>query len=244
MTMLVVVPTYNEADNLPALAKDIISLPFHPHLLVVDDSSPDGTGQIADELARANPDVVHVIHRSTKSGLGRAYIEGFLWALQRKYARVAQMDADRSHDPAALRSMVEAADAGAGLVIGSRYLNGISVINWPLRRILLSLAANEYVRRVTGMPIHDATSGFRIYLAEALLAIDLKSISSNGYSFQVEMTYRAHLCGFKTTEVPIVFTERRAGMSKMSKGVILESAMMPWKLRLRRRALERILKAK
>jgi dolichol-phosphate mannosyltransferase len=181
------------------------------------------------------------MHRPEKSGLGRAYVEGFSWAIERGYGAVAQMDADLSHDPNDVPKLLAAAQAGADVVIGSRYLNGISVINWPLRRILLSLGANEYVRRVTGLPIHDGTSGFRVYRTQALRAMDLASIHSNGYSFQVEMSYRAYLAGCRIEEVPIVFTERRAGHSKMSRGVILESAIMPWRLRLRRRALARSL---
>lgn len=248
MKTLLVIPTYNEADNLPSLVRALLSPllagngPMNDlNLLIVDDNSPDGTGQLADTLASENPGVVHVMHRAEKSGLGRAYVEGFSWAIERGYGAVAQMDADLSHDPNDVPKLLAAAQAGADVVIGSRYLNGISVINWPLRRILLSLGANEYVRRVTGLPIHDGTSGFRVYRTRALRAMDLASIRSNGYSFQVEMSYRAYLAGCRIEEVPIVFTERRAGHSKMSRGVIIESAIMPWRLRLRRRALARSL---
>ena len=246
MKILTVVPTYNEADNLPILAEKLLALPYPDlHLLVVDDNSPDGTGTIAERIAaeqaeREGAPRVFVMHRSEKSGLGRAYVAGYTWALDRDYEAAAQMDADLSHDPNDLIRMIAAA-AEADVVIGSRYLNGISVINWPLRRILLSLGANEYVRRVTRIPIHDGTSGFRIYRREALIAIDLPTIRSNGYSFQVEMTYRAFLCQCRIVEAPIVFTERRAGQSKMSQGVIIESAMMPWRLRARRRALMKML---
>lgn len=248
MRTLLVVPTYNESDNLPTLAQALLALraagdgPIGDlDLLIVDDNSPDGTGQIADDLAAEQPGVVNVMHRPAKSGLGRAYVEGFSWAIERGYDAVAQMDADLSHDPKDLPKLLAAAQAGADVVIGSRYLNGISVINWPLRRILLSLGANEYVRRVTGLPIHDGTSGFRVYRTQALRAMDLPTIRSNGYSFQVEMSYRAYLCACRIVEVPIVFTERRAGHSKMSRGVILESALMPWRLRLRRRQISRSL---
>jgi len=209
-------------------------------LLIVDDNSPDGTGQIADNLSRQYPDRIHVMHRPGKSGLGRAYIEGFQWALSRKYEAVAQMDADLSHDPAALKGMFEAAKQSE-VVLGSRYLNGVSVINWPLRRILLSRAANEYVRIVLGLSIHDITSGFRVYQTTALRRINLVTISSNGYSFQVEMTYRAILSGCTLAEHAIIFTERRSGQSKMSRGVILESAIVPWKLRLHSGQLKRLL---
>jgi dolichol-phosphate mannosyltransferase len=235
MKTLFVIPTYNEADNLPVIIDALMALNADGlHVLIVDDNSPDGTGQIADHLAHTYADRIFVMHCAGKQGLGRAYVRGFVWALEHGYDAVGEMDADLSHDPKAVPSLIEAAEAGADLVIGSRYLNGISVINWPLRRILLSLGANVYVRRITRIPIHDGTSGFRVYRANTLQAINLGTIASNGYSFQVEMTYRAHLCGAKIVEVPIVFTERRAGHSKMSQGVIMESAMMPWRLRARR----------
>lgn len=244
MKTVVVIPTYNEIDNLPIVARALMGQTPELDLLVVDDNSPDGTGRLADELSAEFAPRVHVLHRPGKSGLGRAYVAGFTWALENGYEAIGQMDADLSHDPADVPKLVQAIADGADLAIGSRYLNGISVINWPLRRILLSLGANEYVRRVTGVPIHDGTSGFRVYRATTLTAIDLPTIRSNGYSFQVEMTYRAHLAGCGIVEAPIVFTERRSGHSKMSRGVILESAMMPWRLRFRRRKLLAILKAR
>jgi dolichol-phosphate mannosyltransferase len=216
MKTLIVIPTYNESENLPVIAESIMALEGAGlNLLIVDDNSPDGTGQIADDLAARHDGRIFVMHRPGKMGLGRAYVEGFGWALQRDYDAVGEMDADFSHDPKSLPDLVAASEKGAALVIGSRYLNGISVINWPLRRILLSLGANEYVRCVTGMPIHDATAGFRIYARRTLEAIDLPSVRSNGYSFQVEMTYRVFLAGGSIVEVPIIFTERRAGQSKM-----------------------------
>jgi dolichol-phosphate mannosyltransferase len=241
---LVVIPTYNEADNLPIIAEAIMAL-SNPavDLLVVDDNSPDGTGKIADDLAAKYVNRIFVLHRPGKSGLGRAYIEGFQWALSRDYSAVAQMDADLSHDPAALSGMFEAAKQSE-VILGSRYLNGVSVINWPLRRILLSQAANEYVRIVLGLGIHDITSGFRVYQTAALNRLNLTTISSNGYSFQVEMTYRAVLAGCSLAEHAIIFTERRSGQSKMSRGVIIESALMPWKLRIRRRSTTRLLNKK
>jgi dolichol-phosphate mannosyltransferase len=239
---LVVIPTYNEADNLAVIANSIMSLSTPSvDLLIVDDNSPDGTGEIADHLTTAFPGRMFVLHRPGKSGLGRAYIEGFQWALAQGYDVVAQMDADLSHDPLALEGLFEASN-NADVILGSRYLNGVSVINWPLRRIILSQAANEYVRIVLGLSLHDITSGFRVYRSDALKRINLSSITSNGYSFQVEMTYRALLAGCTLAEHPIIFTERRSGQSKMSRGVIIESAMMPWKLRLRRGSLTRQLR--
>lgn len=239
MRSIVIVPTYNEADNLAPLARAILAQSAPLHLLVVDDNSPDGTGKVADGLAESDPDRVHVLHRPRKEGLGRAYLAGFAWALERGYDAVIEMDADFSHDPMYLAPLVQAAADGADVVIGSRYLNGISVINWPLRRILLSLGANQYVRAITRLPVHDCTSGFRLYRRHVLEAIDLPSVHSNGYSFQVEMTFRAHLAGFRIVETPIIFMERRAGKSKLSKRVVWESVWMPLQLRGRERGLKR-----
>jgi dolichol-phosphate mannosyltransferase len=238
MNIVVIIPTYNEADNIEPLARAILKQEMQIHLLVVDDNSPDGTGDIVDGLMRSEEMAgrLHVLHRERKEGLGRAYVAGFLWALSQGYDAVIQMDADFSHDPLYLMSMVKAADS-ADIVIGSRYLNGISVINWPLRRILLSWAANRYVRTITRLAVNDCTSGFRLYRRRVLSGIDLIGIQSNGYSFQVEMTFRAHVAGFTISEVPIIFMERRSGRSKMSKKVIWESLWMPPKLRYRERAL-------
>ena len=240
MNAIIVTPTYNEADNIEKLARKIFAHIPDLHILIVDDSSPDGTGDIADRMA-GNPEYngqVHVLHRQAKEGLGRAYLAGFAWALERGYDAVIEMDADLSHDPLYLESMIRAGQT-SDVVIGSRYLNGISVINWPLQRILLSLGANHYVRTITRVPINDCTSGFRLYKRSVLESISLSTIRSNGYSFQVEMSFRAHIAGFHITEVPIIFMERRAGQSKMSKGVIVESVLMPIRLRLRERALRR-----
>ena len=237
---IVVVPTYNEADNLEKVAEQVLKQPARVDLLIVDDDSPDGTGRIADALAQS-PEAegrVHVLHRVAKEGLGRAYLAGFAWALAAGYDAVVEMDADLSHDPTYLQSMVEAART-SDAVIGSRYLNGISVINWPLRRILLSLGANWYVRTVTRLAVNDCTSGYRLYHRRVLEAIRLETVRSNGYSFQVEMTFRVQLAGFRITEVPIIFMERRAGQSKLSKGVVWESLIMPLRLRWRERALKR-----
>ncbi|MGO8673044.1 MAG: polyprenol monophosphomannose synthase [Capsulimonadaceae bacterium] len=243
MRAIVVIPTYNEADNIEKITTAVLSLQPNVHVLIVDDSSPDGTGEIADRLAAGERACgrLHVLHRASKDGLGRAYIAGFTWALERGYDALVEMDADLSHDPRFLEDILKAGE-DADVVIGSRYLNGISVINWPLRRILLSLGANQYVRAITRVPVNDCTSGFRLYRRHVLERIGLDAVRSNGYSFQVEMSFRAHIAGFKIVEVPIVFTERRAGKSKMSKGVIMESMQMPIKLRLRERALRKQMK--
>ncbi len=237
---IVVVPTYNEADNIQKITQETLRQPARVDLLIVDDNSPDGTGRLADALAEAAEAEgrVHVLHRPGKEGLGRAYLAGFAWALERGYDAMVEMDADLSHDPLYLPSIVEAASE-ADVVIGSRYLNGISVINWPLRRILLSWGANWYVRTVTRLSVNDCTSGYRLYHRRVLETIDLGSVRSNGYSFQVEMTFRAQIGGFRIVEVPIIFTERRAGHSKLSKGVVWESLLMPLRLRWRERALRR-----
>ncbi|MBV9851906.1 MAG: polyprenol monophosphomannose synthase [Armatimonadetes bacterium] len=238
MNAIVVIPTYNEADNIESLVRAVIGQPVGAHVLIVDDNSPDGTGAIANRLVQESDGRVHALHRPSKSGLGRAYLAGFAWALERGYEAMIEMDADFSHDPAYLPTLVEAADgADADVVVGSRYLNGISVREWPLRRILLSYFANYYVRAITRLIVNDTTSGFRLYRRRVLEAIDLGSIRSNGYSFQVEMTFRAQIAGFRIVEVPIIFVERRAGHSKMSKRVIWESVWMPLKLRARERAL-------
>ena len=240
MNAVVVIPTYNEADNLEKLAALVFSHAPSVHILVVDDNSPDGTGAIADRLAESTQYAgkVHVLHRAAKEGLGRAYIAGFQWALEREYEAMIEMDADFSHDPLYLASMLEAAEE-ADVVVGSRYLNGISVINWPLRRILLSWGANKYVRTVTRLPVNDCTSGYRLYKRRVLERVQLNTVRSNGYSFQVEMTFRAFVAGFQIVEVPIIFIERRAGQSKMSKQVIWESMQIPLKLRLRERNMRR-----
>lgn len=240
LRLLVVIPTYNEADNVAVITQDVLRQPVHTDLLIVDDNSPDGTGALADALAAApeSGGRVHVLHRAGKEGLGRAYLAGFAWALERGYDAVVEMDADLSHDPLYLGSIAEKA-LEADVVIGSRYLNGISVINWPLRRILLSWGANWYVRTVLDLSVNDCTSGYRLYHRRVLEAIHLGGVQSNGYSFQVEMTFRAKLAGFRIEEVPIIFMERRAGQSKLSKGVVWESLLMPLRLRWRARAMKR-----
>jgi dolichol-phosphate mannosyltransferase len=236
---LVVVPTYNERENLPSLAQKLLALPVAVDLLVVDDNSPDGTGKIADELAAKHPSI-HVLHRLEKDGLGRAYIAGFKWALERGYEFIFEMDGDFSHNPEDIPAFLEAAE-DADLVLGSRYVNGIRVVNWPLRRLMLSTTAARYVRVITGMPFTDPTGGYKCFRRRALEAIDLQSIESNGYSFQIEMTHKLWRQGMKVAEVPIVFTERFQGHSKMSRAIVREALWMVWRLlfqnKLRRRPL-------
>ncbi len=231
MKALVVVPTYNERDNLPQLVPEILKVPG-TEVLVVDDQSPDGTGAVADALATQHPGRVHVLHRTGRRGLGVSYVDGFKRAVQTDAEVVVQMDADRSHDPQHLPAMIAAA-ASADLVVGSRYLQGISVVNWPLRRIVLSLFANAYIRAVTGLGVRDCTAGYRCWRREALARLPLDRIASEGYAFQVEMTFLAATQGFRVVESPIIFIERREGASKLSSGILFESLMAPWRLVLR-----------
>lgn len=225
---LVIVPTYNERDNLPPLAAKVLSLPTKVDLLVVDDNSPDGTGRIADELAAQHPEI-HVLHRKAKSGLGRAYCDGFAWALERNYEFVLEMDGDFSHNPGDIPAFLQAAET-ADLVLGSRYCNGIRVINWPLSRLVLSMFAGMYVRVITGLPVSDPTGGFKCFRRTALQAINLSAVRSNGYSFQIELTHKIWRQGLKVTEVPIIFTDRFQGSSKMSRGIVYEAVFMVWRL--------------
>ena len=228
--VLVVIPTYNERENLePVLARLHAAVP-EADVLVVDDGSPDGTGALADRLAAADRRVC-VLHRTEKAGLGAAYVAGFRWALAREYALVFEMDADFSHDPAHLREFLAAAD-GADLVLGSRYQNGkVTVVNWPIARLILSYSANVYARAVTGLPVFDATGGFKCFRREVLAAIDLEDVRSNGYAFQIEMSFRAWRQGFRLAELPIVFVDRTEGESKMSKRIVREAVWMVWRLR-------------
>ncbi len=227
---LIIIPTYNERENLPELIRRLMAQTVVLDVLVVDDNSPDGTGVVADELAAANPHV-HVLHRPQKNGLGRAYLAGFDWALQRGYEFILEMDADFSHNPADVPRLVEAArQHEADLVLGSRYSHGIRVINWPLDRLLLSISAAKYVQIITGMPITDPTGGFKCFRARALAAIELSTVQSNGYSFQIELTHRVWRRGLKIEEVPIIFTDRFQGTSKMTKEIVREAWWMVWKL--------------
>ena len=231
--VLIIVPTYNERENLPALAAQVLE-PFPYRMLVVDDQSPDGTGQVADELAARYPGRLHVIHRTGERGLGLSYLEGFQWALKDGAELICQMDADLSHDPKYLPDLIAAA-ASFDLVLGSRYLNGISVMNWPLRRILLSWFANRYVRAITGVTTFDTTSGFRCWRREAMARIDWSRFLSQRYAFTVETVFEVARQGGRVGEVPIIFIERRQGTSKMSGRVLLESMLMPWRLILQNR---------
>ncbi len=226
--ILIVGPTYNERENLPRMAQRLLGLPVKVDWLVVDDNSPDGTGQLADELAAKHPEI-HVLHRPGKGGLGRAYIAGFKWALERGYEFVFEMDGDFSHNPDDVPLFLEAAK-DADLVLGSRYLNGIRIMNWPLSRLMLSKGAAKYVQVITGMPFTDPTGGYKCFRRRALDSIKLDEIQSNGYSFQIEMTHRLWRQGAKIVEVPIVFTEREQGHSKMSKHIVREALFMVWRL--------------
>jgi dolichol-phosphate mannosyltransferase len=228
---LVVIPTYNERENIERLVAALLALPVDLHVLVVDDASPDGTGRLVDEWSTREPRV-HVLHRPGKMGLGGAYIGGFKWALAHTDARfIFEMDADFSHDPAAVPLFLERI-RDADLVIGSRYARGVTVINWPLSRLILSVSANSYTRIVTGMPLHDATGGFKCFRREVLAALPLDRIRSDGYSFQIEMNFHVWKRGMRIVEMPIVFTDRLVGQSKMSRRIIWEAAFMVWKLRL------------
>ena len=231
MDVLVIIPTYNERDNLPLLVPAVLAHGYH--VLVVDDDSPDGTGRVADELARGTSGRVQVLHRTGRRGLGRSYLEAFARALEGGQDRVCQMDADLSHDPKYLPDLVAAADE-ADVVVGSRYLEGISILNWPLHRIMLSTAANAYVRFVTRLSVRDCTSGFRCWRREALARLPLDRIASDGYAFLVETLSIAAAQGAQLREVPIVFVERRHGRSKLSAGVLVESIVTPWRVRLKR----------
>ena len=233
MRCLVVLPTYNERENLSAIIESIQQHAPEAHIVVVDDNSPDGTGALADELARAQPERIFVIHRERKEGLGPAYIAGFKFALAHDYDIIVQMDADFSHDPKYLPLFFEEIK-NHDLVIGSRYLNGISVVNWDLKRLILSQAASFYVRSVTRMPLTDTTTGFKCWRRAALEAIDLDRLVSNGYVFLAEMSYRAFRKKLRIVEVPIVFVERRLGRSKMSGGFIVEGFWGVIRRRLRR----------
>lgn len=227
----VIIPTYNEKDNVSTLTSAVLAQ--HPDLqiLFVDDNSPDGTGAIIDDLVAQNARV-HVLHRSGKLGLGSAYREGFKVALTKGADYLLEMDADFSHDPATLPLFLTAIKEN-DLVIGSRYLNGVSVVNWPIRRLILSYFASVYTRWVTGLQVRDCTSGFKCFRRATIEAIDLTRVTSDGYSFQIEMNYRCMEKGFRITEIPIIFIDRHAGSSKMSGTIVREAVLMVWKLRLR-----------
>ena len=228
---LVVIPTYNEQHNVRRIIDAALAQDPRIEVLIVDDNSPDGTGRIVDEIAAGNARV-HAIHRSGKLGLGTAYVAGFKWALERpQYAWIFEMDADFSHDPAHLPQFLRAVQ-GADLVLGSRYLNGkVTVVNWPIARLMLSYCANIYATTITGLQLFDSTGGFKCFRRGVLEAIDLDAVRSNGYAFQIEMSFRAWKKGFRIVEIPIVFTDRTEGESKMSKRIVREAIWMVWRLR-------------
>jgi dolichol-phosphate mannosyltransferase len=239
-SLLVIIPTYNERENLEMIVGRLHAAVPHAHALVVDDGSPDGTGALADELAAAD-ERVHVMHRTEKAGLGAAYIAGFRWALDRNYAVVVEMDADGSHAPEQLPSLLERIDSGSDLVLGSRYMPGGSVVNWPKRRQFLSRGANIYSRVALGVKINDITGGYRAYRSEVLRALPLDAVASQGYCFQIDLAWRAVQQGFTVTEVPITFTDRELGESKMSGDVVREALLLVtrWGVRNRLRRFRR-----
>ncbi|MCW2686755.1 MAG: dolichol-phosphate mannosyltransferase [Mycobacterium sp.] len=222
---LVIIPTYNERENLPLILGRVHKALPEVHVLIVDDDSPDGTGALADELALADSDRVHVLHRTNKEGLGAAYLAGFAWGLNRQYSVLVEMDADGSHAPEELHRLLDAVDAGADLAIGSRYVHGGVVRNWPWRRLALSRTANTYSRVLLGVDINDVTAGYRAYRREVLEKIDLASVDSKGYGFQVDLTWRTVNNGFTVVEVPITFVEREFGVSKMSGSTMREAVV-------------------
>ncbi len=230
MKTLVIIPTYNEQENIREIVPEVLEKDHSIDILIVDDNSPDGTGQIADEMAQENPRM-RVLHREEKAGLGTAYKTGFRYALENGYDYVFEMDADFSHDPKYIPDFFKAIK-DADLVLGSRYISGVNVINWPISRLLLSYYANVYTRWVTGLPVKDATGGFKCFRREVLEKIDLDQVQSEGYSFQIEMSFRAWKKGFKIKEIPIVFEDRRVGQSKMSKKIVREAIWRVWKLRI------------
>jgi dolichol-phosphate mannosyltransferase len=230
----VIIPTYNEARNIQSVIERVMGLPRPISMLVVDDGSPDGTPEIVREAQQQYPGCIYMIERAGKQGLGTAYREGFRFALEADYTYICEMDADLSHDPADLPKLIDPVEQGlADLTIGSRYIGGTRVVNWPLRRLLLSYGASIYTRMITRLPVFDVTAGFKCFHRRVLEAIDLNRVKSNGYSFQIEMNYRAWLRDFRLLEIPIIFTERTEGQSKMSKAIVREAAYKVWELRLR-----------
>jgi dolichol-phosphate mannosyltransferase len=231
MKILIIIPTYNELENLPRLLPEVLSKDENINVLIVDDNSPDGTAAFVESQMKNN-NRIHLIKRPTKQGLGTAYIAGFKYALQNDFQLVFEMDADFSHDPKEIPRFLDEIK-NSDVVLGSRYINGVNVINWPLRRLLLSSFANVYTRIITGLPVHDSTGGFKCFRSKVLEAIDLNSVKSNGYAFQIEMTFKAWKKGFKVKEIPIIFVDRVKGKSKMSKKIVREAVTMVWKLRIK-----------
>lgn len=231
---LIIIPTYNEKENIEKMLRTLLAFEEGFHVLVIDDGSPDGTASIVKGIQGEEPQRIHIIERYGKQGLGTAYITGFEWAIAHQYDYIFEMDADFSHNPNDLSKLLNACESGADMSIGSRYCNGISVVNWPLKRVLMSYFASVYVRTVLGMHIYDTTAGFICYKREVLEAMDLDGIRMKGYGFQVEMKYNAFKLGFKITEVPIIFIDRTMGSSKMSSGIFGEAFWGVLKLRMRR----------
>ncbi|MFH0921990.1 MAG: polyprenol monophosphomannose synthase [Fibrobacterota bacterium] len=229
---LICLPTYNEKENLEKITAKIWSVVPLLHILVIDDNSPDGTGQIAEQIKLRHPENLHVLHRPGKAGLGRAYLDGFRWALEHGYDYIFEMDADFSHNPDYLPEFLKVIDDN-DLVVGSRYLTGINVINWPMSRLLLSWSASQFVRIIIGLPFTDATGGFKCFRRTTLEALDFSKISSSGYSFQIELNYLVWKKGLKIREIPIIFVDRMHGTSKMSTGIVKEALLLIWKLRLK-----------
>ncbi len=225
---LVIIPTYDEKENVRQIAEAVRKVAPEANVLFVDDNSPDGTGAVADEMAAADSHI-HVLHNEKKGGLGRAYIAGFKWALERDYGYMFEMDADFSHDPAEIPNFLKAAE-NADLILGSRYIGGIRIVNWPLSRLMLSKGAATYVRVVTGLPVTDPTGGFKCFRREVLEAVNLDSVMSNGYAFQIEMTHKVWRKGFRVLEIPITFEDRRSGYSKMASSICSEAFWLVWKL--------------
>ncbi|MDD5230556.1 MAG: polyprenol monophosphomannose synthase [Candidatus Marinimicrobia bacterium] len=233
MKSLVIIPTYNEKENITTIIERLRALPIIVDILIVDDNSPDGTAEVVRNL-QTNDAHLFMLNRPGKLGLGTAYVTGFRWALERDYELILEMDADLSHNPDDVPRLISECENGYDLVIGSRYCNGVNVINWPIKRLILSYGANKYTRVVTGMPIKDATAGFKCYRRNVLEGINLSRVKSSGYSFQIEMHFRAWSAGYKIKEIPIIFVERSEGLSKMSKNIVWEAVFMVWKLKLRK----------
>lgn len=234
MRNLVLIPTYNERENVSAMVDKVFSLPVEFDILVIDDGSPDGTADIVRERQKDYPDRLHLLCREGKLGLGTAYLAGFRWGLERDYDYIIEMDCDFSHNPDDLPRLVAAVEEGADVVVGSRYVQGVNVVNWPMSRLLMSYCASIYVRTVTGMPVHDATAGFVCYSRRVLETMDLDKVEMKGYGFQIEMKYSAWKLGFKIREVSIIFIDRVLGQSKMSSSIFGEAFFGVMKLRLRR----------
>lgn len=231
MDKIVIIPTYNEKENIERIILKVLSLPGSYHVLIVDDGSPDGTGAIVKSLQKMYPEQIHLLERSGKQGLGRAYIAGFKWALEKKYTYIFEMDADFSHNPEDLQRLHQACVQGADLAVGSRYIKGGKVVNWPWDRIFISKGGAFYTKLITWMPVNDPTAGFICYKSDVLKSIPLDKVRFVGYAFQIEMKYRAWKLGFKIKEVPITFIDRTEGVSKMTKGIIKEAMLGVWEMR-------------